>query len=218
MADVPANPPPRRRRKEARPAELLEAALEVFCEKGFAAARMDDVAARAGVAKGTLYLYFPSKEDIFKALVKLGASAKIERLEILAASHQGTMAELLRQILLSALLLLRHPRALVLPKLILTKAGLFPELALYHRQHLIERVLALMAGIHRRGVEAGEFRPADSLAVARLCVAPIMATAVLRSVFTPPGETLPGPDLETMINTHIDVLLHGLMANGETKT
>lgn len=206
---------PRRRRKEARPAELLDAALEVFCERGFAAARMDDIAARAGVAKGTLYLYFPSKDEIFKALVKLAAAANVERVEALAAAHQGSMAALLRQILALAPHLLNHPRARILPKLVLSQAGMFPELALYYRTHLIERMLAVLSSIHRRGVAAGEFRDADSAVVARLCVAPVMMTAILRSVFTPADQDPVGPSPETVIQTHLDVLLRGLMAKQE---
>src|SRR5690349_24617191 len=69
--------PPRQRRKEARPQELLDAALELFVEKGFAATRSEEVAARAGVAKGTLYLYYPSKEDLLKAVVRENLSAII---------------------------------------------------------------------------------------------------------------------------------------------
>lgn len=206
---------PRRRRKDARPAEVLDAALEVFCEKGFAAARMDDIAARAGVAKGTLYLYFPSKDEIFRALVKLAVAAKVERLEAMAAAHRGSIADLLRQVLSTAKAMLHHPRARVLPKLVLGQAGMFPELALYYRTHLIERMMRLLAGIHRRGVETGEFRDADSLVIARLCVAPVIVTAILRSVFTPSGEPPLGPEPETIIDTHLDVLLHGLMAKQE---
>lgn len=212
---MPDTTRPRRRRKDARPAEVLDAALEVFCEKGFAAARMEDIAAKAGVAKGTLYLYFPSKDDIFKALVKIAAAANVERVEALAAAHQGSMAALLRLILSTAVHLLNHPRARVLPKLVLSQAGMFPELALYYRTHLIERMLGVLAQVHRRGVAAGEFRDVDSTVVARLCVAPVVMTAVLRSVFTPADQDPIGPTPETVIQTHLDVLLHGLMAKQE---
>ena len=86
-----------RRRKDTRPAELLDAALAVFAEKGFAAARMEDIAARAGAAKGTLYLYFPSKEAVFEALVRTLIVPNLDRAEAVAAAHAGPVAPLLRQ-------------------------------------------------------------------------------------------------------------------------
>src|SRR3712207_4514991 len=88
-----------RRRKDTRPAELLEAALEVFAEKGFTAARMEDIAARAGAAKGTVYLYFASKEAVFEALVRTRILPNIEHAEVLVAGHEGPVAPLFRQLL-----------------------------------------------------------------------------------------------------------------------
>ena len=80
-----ATPVPRKRRKEARPSELLEAALELFVEKGFAATRLEDVASRAGVSKGTLYLYFENKDALFKAVVQEGIIPVIAENEAIAA-------------------------------------------------------------------------------------------------------------------------------------
>src|SRR6266853_2784518 len=88
----------RERRKESRPSELLAAALELFVERGFAATRLDEVAARAGVSKGTLYLYFSSKEELFKAVIRSGIVPLIERGERLLEEHQGPAHELMRQI------------------------------------------------------------------------------------------------------------------------
>jgi AcrR family transcriptional regulator len=206
--------PARRRRKDARPAELLQAALSVFLERGFAAARMDEIAARAGVAKGTVYLYFPSKEDIFKALVQTAAATNVERLEREAAAFGGPASALIRQILTFAMTALKNPQVASLPKLILAEAATFPDLVQYYRTHLVERMLRLLAGIHRRGVEAGEFGEADSNAVARLIAAPVLMSALWRSVMDP-DRTLP-PDSDTVLRTHIDILLRGLRAEGKT--
>src|SRR5512145_278407 len=90
---------PRRRRKDARPAELTAAALDLFVEKGFAATRLDDVAARAGVSKGTLYLYFDSKEALFKAVVEDGIVPLFAAAEQQIADYQGGSADLLRHLL-----------------------------------------------------------------------------------------------------------------------
>lgn len=94
-----ANAKPRQRRKEARPAEVSAAALELFVEKGFAATRLDDIAARAGVSKGTLYLYFDNKEALFEAVIREGVLPLVDRDEAMVASHHGSAFELLRQIL-----------------------------------------------------------------------------------------------------------------------
>src|SRR5262245_8349076 len=114
-----------KRRKEARPAEILAAALDCFAEKGFAATRMDDVAARAGVTKGTLYLYFESKEELFKALVRSQLLPNLERLEA-AASMPGSATALLEG-LLAIWAGHVYPSAVsVIPKLIISEAGNFP--------------------------------------------------------------------------------------------
>src|SRR5204862_852505 len=96
MTAKTAVPPPRQRRKEARPQELLAAALELFVEKGFAATRSEEVAARAGVAKGTLYLYYPSKEELFKAVVRQNLGALIAEGAQIAVAFEGSTSELLK--------------------------------------------------------------------------------------------------------------------------
>ncbi len=88
----------RTRRKESRPNELLEAALELFVERGFAATRLEDVASRAGVSKGTLYLYFESKEELFKAVVRSGILPVIENAESMVGQFRGNASELLRSV------------------------------------------------------------------------------------------------------------------------
>src|SRR6476661_28760 len=87
------------RRKEARPQEILEAALSVFAEKGFAAARMDDVARHAGVTKGTIYLYFPSKEELFKSLVREAIGGTLAQVTAYADAFNGSARELLISVL-----------------------------------------------------------------------------------------------------------------------
>ncbi|MGD9509735.1 MAG: TetR/AcrR family transcriptional regulator [Geminicoccaceae bacterium] len=199
-----------RRRKDTRPAELLDAALTVFAEKGFAAARMEDIAARAGAAKGTLYLYFPSKEAVFEALVRTLIVPNLDRAEALVAEHRGEVAPLLRQLIELLIGVVRDDRIVVLPRLLIGELYRFPELARFYRANVVDRGLGLIAGLHRRGVASGEFRPQDSTAVARLVVAPVLMMAIWRAVFAPhePDPFNPAPVLQA----HIETLLRGLAA------
>ena len=89
------------RRKDARPQELLEAALDLFVERGYAATRLEDVARRAGVSKGTLYLYYENKEELFKAVVRSSIVPIIGDAEVSVAEFEGHSADLLRQLVLS---------------------------------------------------------------------------------------------------------------------
>ena len=125
-----------RRRKDTRPAELLDAALDVFAEKGFAAARMEDIAARAGAAKGTLYLYFPSKEAVFEALVRTLIVPNLDRAEAMAADAcwpGGTAAAAGCSRCWPAII--RDGRLVVLPRLLIGELHKFPELARFYKAH-----------------------------------------------------------------------------------
>jgi AcrR family transcriptional regulator len=196
------------RRKEARPQEILEAALSVFAEKGFAAARMDDVARRAGVTKGTIYLYFPSKEDLFKSLVREAIGGALAQVTAYANAFDGSARELLISVLRTIGTVLRTSDRIVLPKIILAEAGNFPELVRFYRFEVIEKGLGLFRSIITRGIERGEFRDVATDHVARLCVAPILLGALWRSTFAP--FDIAPYDIGVLIETHIDVLLHGL--------
>jgi AcrR family transcriptional regulator len=201
-----------RRRKDARPAELLDAALDVFAEKGFAAARMEDIAARAGAAKGTVYLYFPSKEAVFEALVRSAIVPNIERAEAMAAAHRGPVAPLFRQLMALLATVVRDARIVVIPRLLIGELYKFPELARFYQRHVLERGLGLIARVHRRGVASGEFRPQDSDAVARLVVAPVLLMAIWRTVFAPHDDRPFDP--APVLQAHADTLLRGLAADG----
>jgi AcrR family transcriptional regulator len=204
-----AEPLPRwSRRKEARPQEILDAALEVFAEKGFAAARMDEVARRAGVTKGTIYLYFPSKEELFKALVREAIGGTLVQVAAYAENFEGSARALLISVLRTIGTVLRTSNRIVLPKIILAESGNFPELVRFYRFEIIEKGMALFRGIVARGIARGEFRDVALDHVARLCVAPLLLGALWRAVF---ARFDPEPyDIEALIETHIDVLLRGL--------
>ena len=146
------------RRKEHRPTEILDAAVAVFAEKGFAAARMEDIAKRAGVTKGTIYLYFRSKEDVFKKLVRDSLGTTIAANAANAAAFDGPSSELIRMVLTAIGQFAATSDRVVLPKIIVAETGNFPELARFYREEVVDRGLALLTGIVERGITRGEFR------------------------------------------------------------
>jgi AcrR family transcriptional regulator len=203
----------RQRRKEARPREIVRAALETFTERGFAATKLDDVAARAGVSKGTLYLYFPSKEELFKAVVRQAVVPNIARAERLVATWQGSQAQLLRNALELTVRRIVRSRLSAIPKLVIAEASNFPELARFYLDEVIRRALRMIAGIIGRGIANGEFRPVDVEHTVRLVIAPILFLALWRHSF---GRVEPRSlDPVQFCRSHLDLLLNGLRPRGE---
>jgi len=197
-----------RRRKEARPQEILEAALSVFAEKGFAATRMDDIAQRAGVTKGTIYLYFSSKEEVFKSLVRESIGGTISRVTENAKAFEGSAKDLLVFVIRAIGTFLRTSDRVVLPNIILAESGNFPELLRFYRFEVVEKGIALLSSIIARGIERGEFRRITPEHVVRLCIAPLLFAALWRTTF---AQFDPEPyDLAGLVEAHIDVLMHGL--------
>lgn len=173
-------PPPRRRRKEARPAELIAAALDVFVEKGYAAARLEDVAARAGVSKGTLYLYFDSKEVLFKAVVREGLLPALAESEGLVAGFSGSAADLLREVIGGMWRLIGSQRIGGIPKLVFAEAHNFPEIARFYHEEVILRGTALIRGVIERGIACGEFRSVDPASAILVVIAPVLMRMIWR--------------------------------------
>jgi AcrR family transcriptional regulator len=201
-----------RRRKTARPTEILAAGLASFAEHGFAATRLEDVAARAGVTKGTLYLYFRNKEDLFKAVVRQELVPNLERGEALVAAAEAPSLVLLEQLLGYFRQVLASPLS-ALPKLVLTEAGNFPDLARFYLEEVVERGKALFRKILERGVEAGEFRPIDVESTIFCVIAPVLLAALWRHSFErhAGGEL----DVEALWRMQIDLLRRGLAPTPE---
>jgi AcrR family transcriptional regulator len=202
-----------RRRKNARPQEILEAALACFAGKGFAATRMDDIAERAGVTKGTIYLYFENKEAVFKALVRESIGTQIGQVLEQAEAFQGPARDLLRMVVSTVGEILRTSDRVVLPKIIVAEAGNFPELARFYREEIIDKGLGALSAVIARGIERGEFRKIDPQHAARLCIAPVLLAAVWRTTFAQ-FDTAPY-DYQGFLSTHLDVLLRGLSPDGD---
>ena len=200
----------RERRKEARPGELLSAALELFVEKGFAATRVEEVAKLAGVSKGTLFLYFPSKEDLFKAVVRENISGRFSEWSDELESFQGSSAELLRYCMSSWWERLGSTRVSGIPKLMMSEGKNFPELAAFYEQEVMRPGDELIRRILQRGVSSGEFRPIDMKYGVYLVLAPMLfMTMALHSCgpwSDPESPLVP----QEYIAMQVDTLLHGL--------
>ncbi|WP_332775954.1 TetR/AcrR family transcriptional regulator [Polaromonas sp.] len=151
----------RERRKEARPGELLDAALDLFVEKGFAATRSEEVAARAGVSKGTLFLYFPSKEELFKAVVRENISGRFKEWNDEFATFEGSTAEMLRHCMTTWWERVGATKASGINKLMVSEARNFPDIAAFYQQEVIQPGQALIRRILQRGIDRGEFRCTD---------------------------------------------------------
>jgi AcrR family transcriptional regulator len=194
-----------------RPAELLIAALDAFRTKGFAATRMEDVAAQAGVSKGTVYLYYPSKQAIFEALVRENVLPNIERIEAALAAADGAASDRLRLVLAAAGQAMSDPRVAAIPKLILGEAGNFPDLARFYREQVIARGLGLIGGIIEQGSRSGEFRQVDPHLSARLFFAPLLLAVLWQTTFAP-IEDAPVPPHE-LLGLHIEFFLRAVTAD-----
>lgn len=204
-----APPAPKfRRRAEARPDEVLDAALAVFTEKGFAGARMEDIAARAGLSKGAVYLYFPSKQALFEALIRRAVTPVTEGALTGLAEHAEDPLDALAALLRAIAAALGRPGTLAVPKLVLREAPALPELAALYRQAVMDRVMPVVIGLIRRGVAQGRIRPVDPELTLRTVVGPVILHLLLDEIFgiRPEG----GTDLPKLVENHLSILLAGL--------
>lgn len=214
MTGEPTQPPKWRRRKEARPQEIVDAALDVFVERGFAAARLEEIAARAGISKGTLYLYFPNKEELFKAVVRSAIVPNIERAERLLHDFPGSSMEMLARLLEGIAMRVMASRAGGIPKLMIAEAGNFPDLARFYLDEVIGRGFRLVGAVLERGIARGDFRPVDVPHTVRLVIAPLLLIALWRASFEPvEGRPL---DVPGLVREHLDHLRRALAPEDRT--
>jgi AcrR family transcriptional regulator len=161
-----------------RPEQIIKAALEVFGECGLANARLQDIAARAGVSKGTIYLYFPNKEELFREMIRQTAVAAIERAE--QADVPGTPTNQLLAFMRGYWAFVRSPVFITIYRLVLGELHQFPDIARFYAHEVVARGQKLMAGIISRGIDAGEFREIDPMVAARMLVAIIVMNGIWR--------------------------------------
>ena len=196
------------RRKEARPAELVAAALELFVERGYAGTRLEDVAAQAGVSKGTLYLYFENKEDLFKAVVRENIVVRISESADEVMRFDGSSGDLLRYLVTSWWREYGDSTAGGLGKLVMAESGNFPEIARFFVDEVIEPWHNVLAAAVRRGIERGEFRRVEPQMFVRVVTAPLVMLSLWKRSFGPCSRT--PIDSDAYIATHVDMMLAAL--------
>jgi AcrR family transcriptional regulator len=197
-----------RRRKDARPGEIVAAGLACFAERGFAATRLEDVARRAGVTKGTLYLYFPNKEELFKAVVRQAVVPNIALGEALVDQSTEPAPVVLQQLVARLSVAMVAP-ASAIPKIVVAEAGNFPDIARFYLEEVIQRGLRLFRRVLKAGVARGEFRPMDVESTAYCVVAPMMLGMLWRHSFAR-HERRP-LDADALCRAHVQILLHSVL-------
>ncbi len=198
-----------RRRAADRPREILDAALTVFVEKGFAATRLDDVAVAAGISKGLLYRYFDNKAELFKEVIRQTLVTTIRDVGDRARASASAVAALdmfLEQMIAIAI----DARRSAIPKLVISESGSFPELAVFYLAEVIGPGLQQLAGLVGRGVESGELRKVNPELAAKSIIAPLLLSVIWRHTFARYDSKRFDPD--ALIRQHRDILLHGLAA------
>lgn len=201
-----------RRRAEARPDEILDAALALFSESGFDGTRMDDVARRAGLSKGAVYLYFPSKKALLEGLVRRAVVPIAETQLGMLAGHRGNPRPAIRQALLAVSERLADPHVAAVPKIVLREAITAPEIAQMYREEVLDRAIPALTALIARGVEDGHIRPVDPEMTVRSIVGPVLAHILLAEVFDirPAG----GLQIDRLVRNHLAILFDGLSPDG----
>lgn len=203
----------RERRKEARPGELLDAALDLFVEKGFAATKSEEVAARAGVSKGTLFLYFQSKEELLKAVVRENISGRFKEWNEEFLSFEGNSVEMITYCMNVWWDRVGATKASGITKLMMSEAKNFPEIADFYQQEVIEPGQTLIRRILQRGIDRGEIRPVDLDYAVFTIVAPMMFLILAKhspGICAPMTLTM---DPKKYIATQLGAILHGLLVS-----
>ena len=207
-----ATPTRSARRKDARPSELLAAALDLFVEHGFAATRAEEVAHRAGVSKGTLFLYFATKEELFKAVVRENIGSRYPEWNAEVDSYEGTTAELLHYAMQSFWAQYGATKASGISKLIMSEATNFPELAAFYEQEVVQPGRMLIGRILQRGIARGEFRPMDLRFAVLSVLAPMIFLMMWKHSIGACAPTDAAIAPEDFIRAQVDVLLRGMQA------
>jgi AcrR family transcriptional regulator len=203
--------PVRRRQKEARPQQLLDAALVLFVEKGFAATRAEEVAQRAGVSKGTLYLYYPSKEELLKAVISEHLSSRIAAGAAEAEKHRGSAADLLREVFSRWWLDVFDSPTSGVFKLIITEVRNFPDLADFYSREVVQPAEQLIARIVQRGIDSGEFDDLDVAAAVHSLVLPMVMLCLHKHSLGACSAHHEDFDPHAFIRLHIDLVIRGLL-------
>jgi len=194
--------PRNQRRKQERPQEITEAAFQAFAEKGYAATRVEEVAKRAGVSKGLLYLYFKTKEELFKAVIR---GVVIRRVDALIAAVEATelsSEDFARGPLLEFMKTVPGSPIAIVIRLLISEGHRHPDLVEYYWDNVVSKGLAAISGFVERGVERGEFRATAVSELPQLFLAPVMLAVIWRMLFAQHDL-----DTDKLITTQIDMIL-----------
>lgn len=196
----------RQRRKAARPGEIIEAGLQEFAEKGFAAARLEDVAARAGIVKGTIYRYFENKQALFEAVVRSRILPVLDEAEALIERYPGSSQELLLLVIRTIYEKIVAADGPVIMRIIIAEGGRFPDIPAYYHRETISKGQAILKKILARGVARGEFRESAAAKVPIVLMAPAIVAAIWKMTF----EAQQPIAIEQFLEAHVDVVLNGI--------
>ena len=200
------------RRKDDRPAEITEAALAVFAENGYSAARVDDVAKRAGVSKGLLYLYFKTKEELFKAVIRSFVAPKVQELSAIVDESELSAEEFIRGPFLTMVKTLPDSPIRIMVRLMFTEGHKHPDLVEFYWENVVAHAIEMMKKLIARGVADGQFRNTAIDELPQLLVSPVIFSIFWNQVF----ENHAKLDTGLLIETHVDAMLHYLKAQPGT--
>jgi AcrR family transcriptional regulator len=210
MSNAVQRGPKFRRRAEARPDEVLDAALALFVEKGFAATRVEDIASRAGLSKGAVYLYFPSKEAILEGLVKRAVRPIADNALGFLENYAGDPRLVIGTVLKMIAGRIADPKLIAIPRLLVREIVNFPDFAQMYRREVLDRVIPAVTALIASGVREGYFRPVDPELTLRSVVGPIIAHMLMAELFgIRPAN---GLEIERLIDNHLTILFDGLSA------
>ena len=207
---APIRGPKFRRRAEARPDEVLDAALELFTEKGFAATRVEDIAARAGLSKGAVYLSFASKEAILEGLVKRAVLPIADNALGMLSNYSGDPRPVISMALKMVAGRLNDPKIAAIPRLLIREIINFPEFAQMYRREVLDRIIPVVQRLIQNGIDEGYFRKVDAELTLRSVIGPVIAHMVIAELFDirPAG----GLEIDRLIDNHLTLLFDGLSA------
>src|SRR5918999_2876597 len=205
--------PRNNRRKEQRPEEILEAALEEFAVKGYAAARLDDVASRAGISKGLVYVYFKTKEELFKAVIRTFIIPRVDALIAEVERTRRSSEEMIRGPLLSFMKEFAKSRRRIVVRLLVAEGPKHPDLLDFYHREVISRGMRLLRLILARGVTNGEFRPSPYQEFPQLFVAPMLLAMIWQMLFAR-HQAL---DIDRYLDAHIAIVLQALKSGQAAK-
>jgi AcrR family transcriptional regulator len=198
------------RRKDERPGEIVAAALEVFAEKGFALAKLDEVARRAGVSKGALYLYFDTKEDLFRAVVREAITPNVEGMRAMAEAYEGPFAELAPLLLERLVAVADNSTLPAVARMVIAESRTFPDLARTWHDSVVSQAVGIVAELIARAQARGEIRPGRPRFYAFSLIGPMLMGFLWRETFQPIGaEPI---DLAGLAKQHVETVLNGMIA------